>query len=126
MPLVKIWARKPRTAEDLSTMGDCVHKALVATANVPAKDRFQILEAIEPAMLVADPTYADCDRSPDQVIVEITLNSGRTLEVKKALYGDIVRRLGETLNVRSDDVLVSLVEVTKENWSFGKGIATYG
>ena len=126
MPLVKIWARKPRSVEQLRTMGACVHAALVATANVPPKDEFQILNALEPGQIVADPTYADCERSADQVIIEITLNAGRTLEVKKALYADVARRLGEELDVRPDDVLISLIEVTKENWSFGKGIATYG
>ncbi|HEV7923667.1 MAG TPA: tautomerase family protein [Thermoanaerobaculia bacterium] len=126
MPLVKIWARKPRSLEQLRTMGDCVHEALVATANVPPKDRFQILNALDAGQLVADPTYAECERSADQVIIEVTLNAGRTLEVKKALYGDVVRRLGEALDVRPDDVLINLVEVTKENWSFGKGMATYG
>jgi phenylpyruvate tautomerase PptA (4-oxalocrotonate tautomerase family) len=126
MPLVKIWARKPRNAAQLRTMGDCVHEALAGTANVPPQDRFQILNVVDAEQLVADPTYAACERSADQVIIEITLNAGRTLEVKKALYADIVRRLGEALDVRPDDVLISLVEVTKESWSFGKGIATYG
>jgi 4-oxalocrotonate tautomerase len=44
--------------------------------------------------------------------------------VKKNLYADIAARL-ETVGVRSDDVIISLVEVTKENWSFGGGRATY-
>ena len=126
MPLVKIWARKPRTAEQLRAMGDAVHQALVATANVPEKDRFQILQALDAELIVADRTYADCDRSDDQVIIEITLNAGRTLEIKKALYAAIASRLAKELDIRPDDVLINLVEVTKENWSFGKGIATYG
>ena len=59
------------------------------------------------------------------MIIEITLNAGRTLEIKRALYADIVKRLGEAVDVRPDDVLINLVEVTKENWSFGNGLATY-
>ena len=50
--------------------------------------------------------------------------AGRTVEVKKNLYADIALRL-EGLGVRPDDVMVSLIEVTKENWSFGGGRATY-
>lgn len=126
MPLVKIWTRKPRTIEQLRVIGDAVHQALVSTANVPEKDRFQILQSLDPEQIVADRTYANCDRSDDQVIIEIILNAGRTLEIKKALYAAIAERLADELDVRPDDVLVSLVEVTKENWSFGKGIATYG
>ena len=65
------------------------------------------------------------NRSEELIIIEITLNAGRSIEVKKALYAGIVARLGRALGVRPDDVLISLVEVTKENWSFGGGRATY-
>jgi len=63
-------------------------------------------------------------RSKNAIFIEITLNAGRTLEVKKALYAGIASRL-ETLGVRPDDVVILLIEVTKENWSFGGGRATY-
>jgi phenylpyruvate tautomerase PptA (4-oxalocrotonate tautomerase family) len=63
-------------------------------------------------------------RSDDSVIVEITLNAGRSVEIKKKLYADIAARL-ESAGVRPDDVVISLIEVTKENWSFGGGRATY-
>ena len=63
-------------------------------------------------------------RSRNAIFIEITLNAGRTLEVKKALYAGIASRL-EALGVRPDDVVILLVEVTKENWSFGGGRATY-
>jgi len=64
-------------------------------------------------------------RSEGLVIIEIILNAGRTVEVKKNLYADIAARLLQGADVRSDDILISLVEVTKENWSFGGGRATY-
>lgn len=124
MPLVKIYVRKNKTDADLRAIGDAVHDALVAQANVPAGDRFQILNRLERDQIVAHPSYGGVTRSEDIVIVEITLNMGRTLEVKKALYADIAVRL-ERAGVRPDDVIISLIEVTKENWSFGGGRATY-
>ena len=126
MPLVKLWMRRGKSHEFLRTAADCVHDALVAQANVPADDRFQILQELEAEALIAHPTYGGVNRSADLIVVEITLNHGRTLEIKKNLYADIVARLGSALDVRPDDVLISLVEVTKENWSFGNGLATYG
>lgn len=126
MPLVRVTLRKGKTPEFLREVGDAIHAALVAQANVPADDRFQIFEEVEPDHLVAHPTYAGVSRSEGLIVIQITLNAGRTLDVKKALYADIVARLGTRLDVRPDDVLVSLVEVSKENWSFGNGIATYG
>ncbi len=122
--MVKIYVRKNRTDDELRTIGDGVHEALVATASVPAGDRFQILNRLDRDHIVADPSYGGVSRSEDIVIVEITLNAGRTVEIKKALYAAITSRL-ERVGVRPDDVLVSLIEVSKENWSFGGGRATY-
>jgi phenylpyruvate tautomerase PptA (4-oxalocrotonate tautomerase family) len=59
------------------------------------------------------------------VIIQITLNEGRTVELKKAFYKQLAERLHEELGVRMEDVFISLVEVKKENWSFGNGIAQY-
>jgi len=126
MPLVKLWLRRGKSPEFLRTSSDCVHEALVAQANVPADDRFHIIQELQDEALIAHPTYGGVNRSADLLVIEITLNQGRTLEIKKALYADIVARLGRALDVRPDDVLISLVEVTKENWSFGNGLATYG
>jgi len=126
MPLVKLWMRRGKSPEYLRTASDCVHDALVAQANVPADDRFQIIQQLDTDALIAHPTYAGVNRSDDLIVIEITLNQGRTLEIKKSLYADIVARLARELDVRPDDVLISLIEVTKENWSFGNGLATYG
>ena len=121
MPFVKIYYRRDKHA-DPKPIGDAVHEALVAQANVPRDDRFQVFLPLD--NIVADPAYGGVQRSDRLVIVEITLNAGRTVEIKKNLYTDIARRL-DAAGIRPDDVMVSLVEVTKENWSFGGGRATY-
>lgn len=59
------------------------------------------------------------------IVIQITLNEGRTLEMKKAFYKQLAERLHAELGVRMEDVFISLVEVKKENWSFGSGIAQY-
>jgi len=92
---------------------------------VPKDDRFQVIQELDDDALIAHPSYGGVNRSKDLIIIEITLNAGRTVDIKKNLYADIVRRLQESADVRPDDVLICLVEVTKENWSFGGGRATY-
>lgn len=122
---MKIYVRKSKTDAELRAISDGVHEALVAQANVPADDRFHILNRLDRDQIVSHPTYGGVNRSDDLVIVEITLNAGRTVEIKKNLYADIAARLERGAGVRPDDVLISLLEVTKENWSFGGGRATY-
>jgi 4-oxalocrotonate tautomerase len=124
MPLVKIYAPKTKSAQDLRKISDGVQDALVAHANVPANSRFYLFIRLERDEIVADPSYGGVTRSENLIVIEITLNAGRTLEVKKALYAGIASRL-ESVGVRPDDVLISLIEVTKDNWSFGGGRATY-
>jgi len=126
MPLVKIHLRRGKSPEYLRLVADAIHEALVSQAAVPADDRFQIVCEHDDHAIIAHPSYAGANRSKDLIIIEITLNAGRTLEIKKNLYADIAARLGHAADVRPDDVLINLVEVTKENWSFAKGIATYG
>ncbi len=125
MPLVRIALRRGKPEGYRAAVADAVHRAMVETINVPPKDRFQIITEHDADGLVYDPTYLDIRRSDDVVLVQITLNAGRTLEMKKALYARIAELLTASPGVRREDVLVSLVEVAKENWSFGNGVAQY-
>jgi 4-oxalocrotonate tautomerase len=125
MPLVRITLRRGRTPEFLRDLSNAVHAALVSQANVPEDDKFHIIEEVEADRLIAHPAYGGVARTDALVVVQITLNAGRTVEVKKNLYADMARRLEEAVDLRPDDLLISLVEVTKENWSFGGGRATY-
>jgi 4-oxalocrotonate tautomerase len=125
MPLVHIHLRSGRKPEYLKDAADAIHDALVATANVPQDDRFQIIHQHAPDAMIAHPSYGGVSRSADLIIVEITLNVGRTVEIKKALYAAIAANLGKAVDLRPDDVMISLTEVVKEDWSFGGGKATY-
>ena len=125
MPLVRMTLAAGRPAADRRRIADAVHKALVDTANVPADDRFQVVQEVPADSLIWDPHYLGQARSPQLVFIEITLNPGRTVEVKKALYAAIAAGLGKAAGVRPDDVYVNLVEVPRENWSFGGGVMSY-
>jgi 4-oxalocrotonate tautomerase len=125
MPLVEITLRKGHTPEYVRSVADAVHEALVAEANVPQDDRFQIVHQVDHEALIAHPSYGGVSRTDDLVVIRITLNRGRTVEIKQKLYAEIARRLGRAADVRPDDVLICLVEVSKEDWSFGRGLMTY-
>jgi 4-oxalocrotonate tautomerase len=123
MPLVRIDCAAGRSADYREDISEGVHAALVATFNVPVEDRFQILR--DHAGIVRPQSYLGIEYSEDLVIIQITCNEGRTLEQKKALFAMIADRLVAKPGLRREDVVVSVVEVKKENWSFGNGIAQY-
>jgi phenylpyruvate tautomerase PptA (4-oxalocrotonate tautomerase family) len=124
MPLVRISVIRGTTAARRRKFGDAVHRALVETVAVPAEDRFQVITEHEPGDLVYDPQYLGIARTGGIVLIQITFSSGRSLEQKRALYRRIADHLAE-LDVRREDVWINLVEVPRENWSFGNGIASY-
>jgi len=124
MPLVRVSLVKGKTPEYRRKVGDAIHRALVETIDVPPLDRFQLLTEHEPGDLVYDPGYLGIARTNDIVIVQITLSGGRTLEKKRALFRRIADNLA-ALGLRREDAWVNLVEVAKENWSFGNGEASY-
>jgi 4-oxalocrotonate tautomerase len=124
MPLVRIDLRKGKDATYRQEIGQIVHEALISVG-VPKDDHFQTISEHEPPNFVFDPTYLGVRRSEDLVIVQITWNEGRTVEQKKALYKAIADGLAGKPGLRREDVFVSLVEVRRENWSFGNGIAQY-
>lgn len=98
---------------------------MVETIGVPADDCFQVICEHSTEGLRYNAKYLDISRTDDVVFVQITLNTGRSVEQKRALYARVASLLAAEASVRPNDVLITLVEVSKENWSFGNGIAQY-
>ena len=70
-------------------------------------------------------TYLGIERSDDLVIIQLTVSNTRSIAQKKALFARIVEKLEQNPGIRRQDVFINLVEVAKENWSFGNGAAQY-
>jgi 4-oxalocrotonate tautomerase len=125
MPLVRIDLLEGNTPEYRMQVGQIVYQAMRDTLNVPPNDRFQVIAEHPAAGLQFDRDYLGVHRSDDCIFLQITLNSGRTLEMKQRFYKAVADGLHQALKLRREDVLISLVEVPKENWSFGNGEAQY-
>jgi phenylpyruvate tautomerase PptA (4-oxalocrotonate tautomerase family) len=125
MPLVRISLRKGKPAAHVAAIRDGVYQAMRETFNVPENDRFILVHEHDDTGFDYDPTYPDIARTGDVVFIQITANNTRTVEQKQALYRRIADRLAESPGLRREDVFINLIEVAKENWSFGNGIAQY-
>jgi 4-oxalocrotonate tautomerase len=125
MPLVRICLREGKSEAYKKAVADGVHQAIVEGAEVPAKDRFQVVTEHPAGGLIYDPSYLGIERSDDIVFVQITLSAGRKPAQKKKLYQRMSEILAENPGLRPEDLLINLVEVAWENWSFGHGEAQY-
>jgi 4-oxalocrotonate tautomerase len=125
MPLVRVSLRKGKSDDYKRAIGDGVYQALRETFTVPEEDRFVTVAEHSESEFQFSKTYMDIARTDDLVILQITVSNTRNVEQKKALFARIVELLSQNPGLRKEDVFINLLEVAKENWSFGNGIAQY-
>jgi len=125
MPLVRIDLRAGKPEEYRKALGEGVHRAMVEALGVPGDDRFQVITEHPAAGLIYDPQYLGIRRSDNVVFVQITLSAGRKPQQKRKFYKRVTELLAESPGVKPADVVINLVEVVWENWSFGNGEAQY-
>jgi phenylpyruvate tautomerase PptA (4-oxalocrotonate tautomerase family) len=125
MPLVRIDLPEGKPAEYRRAIADVVYEAMTGTLKVPKDDRFMVIAEHASTNLVIDPGYLGINRTGDAILIQVTLNGGRSVEVKRDFYKAVALGLHERIGLRPEDVLINLVEVAKENWSFGNGEAQY-
>ncbi|MBC7707045.1 MAG: tautomerase family protein [Rhodoferax sp.] len=120
---ISLQAGKPETYRQ--AIFDSLYRALRETFNVPEDDQFMTITEHGAANFRYGASYLGVPRSDDLVFIQITANNTRTADQKKTLFRRIAELLGESPGIRPEDVFVSLVEVEKENWSLGHGLAQY-
>jgi phenylpyruvate tautomerase PptA (4-oxalocrotonate tautomerase family) len=125
MPIARVDLVQGKSADYRKAIGEVIYDAMIKTINVPKDDRFQVITEHPAGGLVFDPTYLGIQRTADCIFIQVTLNEGRTVEMKRAFYKAIADGLHDRLKLRREDVVINLVEVKKENWSFGNGEAQY-
>lgn len=124
MPMVRIDLPQSIDANTAQRIGETVHKAMVEVINVPQGDKFQVITRHPPGGLNLTSEYLGVRYSDNLILIQITLNQGRTLELKRTFYRRVANDVAE-LSLRKQDVFINLVEVPKENWSFGNGEMQY-
>ena len=125
MPLVRIDLNKSYSSDISKKIGDIVYSTMEQEINVPKDDKFQIITRHDSSEINIPDSYLGIKYTPGIIIIQITLNGGRSVELKKKLYKKIAEELHSKLHIRKEDVFIGLVEVDKENWSFGNGEAQY-
>jgi len=125
MPLVRISLREGKSEQYRRALGDAVHQAMVEAIDAPPQDRFQIITEHSATDLIYDPSYLGVERSDNIVMVQITLSAGRKPGQKRKLFQRMAEIMAKNPGLRPQDLMISLVEVAWENWSFGNGESPY-
>ncbi|WP_457281557.1 tautomerase family protein [Polaromonas sp. P5_D5] len=125
MPLVRIDLPDTTPDEELSAVSSLVHQALVDTFNVPEPDRFQTLTRHTPRQLICSEEFLGVTHSAHVVFIQIFCAPGRSPDMKKALFWEIGKQISSNCSFSAADVIINLVETSRENWSFGNGMMQF-
>jgi phenylpyruvate tautomerase PptA (4-oxalocrotonate tautomerase family) len=117
--------RTGKSASYRQAIFDALHRAMCEAFDVPEDNQFIAITEHDAENFRYGKTYFGISRSDDLVFIQITAANTRTLDQKKALFRRIAEVLGENPGLRPEDVFVNLVEVPRENWSLGQGLAQY-
>lgn len=125
MPLVRIDLYRGTSPEYRASISEGVHEAMVEALAIPADDRFQVITEHPPGEVVFSRSYLGVKHSEKIVLVQITMSQGRKPVQKRKLFKRMAELLATSPGVAPQDLIINLVEVAWENWSFGNGDAHY-
>jgi phenylpyruvate tautomerase PptA (4-oxalocrotonate tautomerase family) len=124
MPLLYFNVLEGRTDAELKTMLDAAHRAMLAAFKVPERDRYQIVSEYKPSRMVVEDTGLGIPRT-DKVVVVQVVSRPRGKEAKQKFYKLLTEELQKSCGIAPSDVMISIIENTDEDWSFGLGRAQF-
>jgi phenylpyruvate tautomerase PptA (4-oxalocrotonate tautomerase family) len=124
MPLLQFHVFEGRSDEELAALLDATHRVVLDAFHVPLRDRYQIVHEHKPSQVRFEDTGLGIPRSDKFVLLQITTQR-HPIEQKTAFYEKLCAELERSCSVKPTDVMVSIVENTHADWSFGHGRAQF-
>ncbi len=110
MPIARIEVRRSRCAAEVQALIEAVYQAQREALKVPEGDRQIRYIEYKPEHFAVPP-----GKTENYTLVDIVIFPGRSIDAKRTLYREIVRRFGE-LGIDATDILIVLHEPPLENW----------
>lgn len=124
MPLLKFDVIEGRTDDEISALLDTTHEVVLQAFRVPVGDRYQIVNEHKPSRTRVEDTGLGISRTEKVVILQV-ISRPRTVEDKQAFYRLLCEALSARCGIQPNDVMVTFVENTDADWSFGNGEAQF-
>lgn len=124
MPLLRFDLIEGRTDQEISTLLDAVHRAVLTAFKVPERDRYQVVHEHKKSRVRIEDTGLGIPRTDLAMILQVT-SRPRGVEAKQTFYRLLVEYLEADCGMSKDDVVVSFVENQDADWSFGRGEAQF-
>jgi phenylpyruvate tautomerase PptA (4-oxalocrotonate tautomerase family) len=121
MPFARIDLAQGKSPEYRAAVADVVYQGIVGVLKAPDGDRFIVINEHKPENLIYDSTFLGMKRSPDFILIQVTSTVGNNTELKLAFFRFIADELSSKLGIRQEDIMINMVFVAREDWSFGNG-----
>jgi phenylpyruvate tautomerase PptA (4-oxalocrotonate tautomerase family) len=120
MPLLRFDLIEGRSDTEVKALLDAAHRAVLAAFKVPERDRYQIVHEHKPTRMIVEDTGLGIPRTDKVVFLQMT-SRPRKREQKEAFYRLLCEELERSCGIAPSDVVVSIIENSDEDWSFGLG-----
>ncbi|MCL9668528.1 tautomerase family protein [Rosenbergiella epipactidis] len=124
MPLLKFDLIQGRSKDEIRSLLDAAHDAMVEAFQVPESDRYQVVTQHQPEELIIEDTGLGYSRS-EQVVLLTVVSRARPQEQKIKFYSLLAENFEKRCKLSSKDLIVSITENTDCDWSFGGGRAQF-
>lgn len=124
MPLVKFDMVKGRSKEEITKLLTVSHQVFSSALALPAGDRFQVVNQHEEYELVMEDVGLGYTRTANRLLITI-ISKERLRSQKEALYQELATQLQKECGLDPQDLMISLITNTDEDWSFGNGEAAF-
>lgn len=124
MPLIRIDVIEGRSRDELKTLCDEVHAAMVDAFGVPPRDRYQLIHQHSSSEMYIEDTGLGFTRSLNVVVISV-VSRPRTCEAKQTFYRLLSERLRLNCGIADEDTVISIVTNEDDDWSFGRGRAQF-
>ena len=124
MPLVRIDLQTGRSPAAVRRIADVVQDVMLDVFAAPPGDRYQIVTEHPVGQIIVEDSGLGLERTDGIVVVQI-VQQGRDRARKEAVYAALASRLERDCGVRPADLVVSVTENSREDWSFGLGRAQF-
>ncbi len=124
MPLVRIEVQEGLSREELRRLADVVQEVMRDVFAAPPGDRYQVITEHPVGHIIAEDSGLGLERTEAVVVLQI-FHQGRTVEQKTAAYEQLALQLEKKCGVAPSDLIVSMVQNERSDWSFGLGRAQF-
>lgn len=119
MAIVRVDFILNQPVEFVSAISGIINSTMQKVLGVPPQENYIVCQGYEKGAILHAPGVCPPERLEKIVFVQITLNQGRSAELKAKFFSELNFDLAATGYVQPENIYINLVEVARENWSFG-------